>query len=59
MIEQRNDSLPRYAAQIGIAANICYTMVYCLFAVNRLLSQRRCQDMLHKHCQNIDLTHFW
>src|SRR6266496_6367403 len=61
LVSDTKDSLPGYATQIVLTANICYRSVHCLFPMDWLLSLRYCQDMLRKDSQNmhkVAITHF-
>src|SRR5260370_7757275 len=42
------DALPGYATKGGIVAKKCYRTKYRLFALNRLVRESRCQDMLKR-----------
>src|SRR6266496_713074 len=53
LVSDTKDSLPGYATQIVLTANICYRSVHCLFPMDWLLSLRYCQDMLRKDSQNM------
>ncbi len=48
------NALPGYATQCGIAAKRCYRTKHRLFGIDWLVSVRRCQDMLQRHCLKVD-----